>query len=91
MGQDGQDGRRARRGRNKEGTTCSKTLPYKPSLSYELWLFNFANPFTPLHPASADAWTRTTSLVVWLRGQEPRVHGLSVLGFGHYCFCVLID
>jgi hypothetical protein len=39
---------------------------------------------TPLHLASAYAWTNTPSSVVWLRDQEPGVHGLlSVLGFGH--------
>jgi hypothetical protein len=46
---------------------------------------------TPLHLALAYAWTNTPSLVVWLRDQEPGVHGLSVLGFGHCWSCVLID
>jgi hypothetical protein len=46
---------------------------------------------TPLHLASAYAWTNTPSSVVWLRDQEPGVHGLSVLGFGHCWSCVLIE
>jgi hypothetical protein len=46
---------------------------------------------TPLHLASAYAWTNTPSSVVWLRDQEPGVHGLSVLGFGLCWSCVLID
>jgi hypothetical protein len=45
----------------------------------------------PLHLASAYAWANTPSSVVWLRDQEPDVHGLSVLGFGHCWSCVLID
>jgi hypothetical protein len=44
-----------------------------------------------MYLASAYAWTNTPASVVWLRDEEPGVHGLSVLGFGHCWSCVLID